>query len=102
DPWLGELIDYLDGNRRHLARRLEREAPAVDHVPPEATYLAWIDVRGTALGPEPAEELERTAGVKLSPGGDFGAPGWIRLNFATSRAILDAAIDRLVPHLVPG
>jgi cystathionine beta-lyase len=102
DSWLSDLLIHLDGNRRRLAERLASEAPAVDHAVPEATYLAWIDVRRSGLGPHPAAGLEEAAGVKLSPGEDFGSPGWVRLNFATARPILDEALDRLVPHLGPG
>ena len=59
----------------------------------EATYLAWLDVRGLGL-PDPAAACVR-AGVALSDGADFGAPGFLRLNFACTRAILREALSRL-------
>jgi cystathionine beta-lyase len=31
----------------------------------------------------------------LSDGADFGAPGFVRLNFGTRRALLDEALNRL-------
>ncbi|WP_279384554.1 hypothetical protein [Geotalea toluenoxydans] len=52
----------------------------------EATYLAWIDARGTGIE-DPAAFFEE-AGVGLSDGADFGAPGFVRLNFGCSRTLL--------------
>ena len=60
--------------------------------PVEATYLAWIDVRELALA-QPAAHFE-AHGLGLSDGGDFGAPGWLRLNFGCARATLEQALGR--------
>jgi cystathionine beta-lyase len=61
--------------------------------PVEATYLAWIDVSALGL-PDPATHFE-AHGLGLSDGADFGAPGFVRLNFGTRRAVLDEALARL-------
>lgn len=42
-----------------------------------------------------AEWLLEHAGVALVPGSAFGAPGFMRLSFATSQANLDKALDRM-------
>ena len=72
--------------RDQLARRLAADLPGVGFVPPEATYLAWLDLRAYDLGDNPAEVLLDKAGVALSAGPDFGVHGlgFARLNFATS------------------
>ena len=44
---------------------------------------------------ELAEKLLSDAGVALVPGSAFGAPGYLRLSFATSTEILADALDRL-------
>ena len=59
----------------------------------EATYLAWIDVRELGLA-DPAAHFE-AHGLGLSDGADFGAPGWLRLNFGCPRSTLDEALQRL-------
>ena len=59
----------------------------------EATYLAWIDCRGLPVAD--AHELFLEHGVALSPGGQFGAPGFVRLNFGTQRARLQEALQRM-------
>ncbi len=42
-----------------------------------------------------AEHILEKAGVALVPGSAFGAEGHLRLSYATSRDILDKALDRL-------
>ncbi len=96
--WLDETRAYLDANRKHLCARLEREAPVLRCHLPEATYLSWIDCRGLGLADRPSRAFYKRAGLALHCGHDFGDPGagFVRLNFATSRSILDEMIDRTV------
>ena len=98
EPWLDEVRAHLTAQRDHLAARLAAELPAVRFAPPDATYLAWLDFRGLGLGEDPAAALLERARVALSTGGDFGAEGagFARLNFATSRRLLDEILDRIV------
>lgn len=49
-----------------------------------------------------AEQLLERAGVALVPGSAFGAPGYLRLSFATSMKTLEAALDRLEQFLNTG
>lgn len=100
--WLDGLLDYLRANRDHLRRALPAAMPGVRVSHPEATYLAWVDFRELGLPAEPAEILLADARVALSPGIPFGGgPGFARLNFATTRAILDRAIDAMADALSP-
>ena len=71
---------------------------AVGFDTPQATYLAWLDFRAHDLGDDPAKTLLETARVALSSGLDFGeaGAGFARLNFATSRELLDEIVDRIV------
>ena len=96
EPWRHALLDYLRANRDHVLARLNA-LPGLHAGPVEATYLAWIDCRGAGLE-QPASFFE-DAGVGLYEGADFGAPGFVRLNFATRRALLDAALDRMAQAL---
>jgi cystathionine beta-lyase len=66
-------------------------------VPPEATYLAWLDCRAYGTGTQPRERFLREARVALEPGPDFGAQGsgWVRLNFGTSKRIIEEAARRM-------
>ncbi len=101
-PWHRALLDYLRGNRDRVAAAVAAET-ALRTTPVEATCLAWIDARPTGLA-DPQAALE-AAGLGLSSGRDFGAPGrydgFVRLNFGCSRALLDEALARLSAALPP-
>ncbi|BBU21791.1 MalY/PatB family protein [Mycobacterium xenopi] len=97
-PWLDELLRYLKANRDHLAQRLPELIPGVKVNTPDATYMSWVDFRALNLPAEPADYLLSKAKVALSPGIPFGAKvsaGFARLNFGTTRAILDRAITAM-------
>ncbi len=96
-PWLRDTLDYLDGNRRALAEQLPALLPQVRWSPPEATYLAWLDLRPLGWGDDPASVLLERGRVALYAGPEFGVPGrgFARLNLATSRALLGEALERM-------
>ncbi len=92
--WLAQLKDHLRDNRSILYRSIAEEMPILKIHPMEATYLAWIDCRGLGLS-DPATFFEQH-GVGLSNGADFGAPGWVRLNFGCTESRLRAALERMI------
>ena len=97
DAWLADTLATLRTNRDGLAAHVAREWPAIRHFPPEATYLAWLDCRALELGEEPYRWFLREAKVALGEGPNFGAcgAGFVRVNFATTPALLDEAIKRM-------
>ncbi|KAA1250145.1 pyridoxal phosphate-dependent aminotransferase [Mycobacterium simiae] len=102
-PWLDDLLSYLRANRNHLTRVLPELVPGLGVIAPQGTYLSWIDFRELDLAVEPADYLFSKAKVALSPGITFGAAGagFARLNFATTRVILDRAIKAIATTLCP-
>jgi cystathionine beta-lyase len=90
--WLTAQLDYLRANRDLVATRLPLPQACV-----EATYLAWIDCSGLAAA-DPWQHFLRH-GVALSPGSQFGAPRFVRLNFGTQRARLEEALARMLRAL---
>ena len=110
-PWLTSLLAGLAGHRDLLGELLAVHLPQVRYRPPEATYLAWLDCRAFGLhDPDaatddhvvsdlagPARMFLDRARVALSSGHVFGqgGAGFVRLNFATSAAILREAIQRM-------
>jgi len=92
EPWRLALIDYLSGNLELVTEAVGR-MPGFSMTPVEATYLAWIDARQSGLA-QPARFFEEH-GIGLSDGADFGAPGYIRLNFGCSRSLLVEALHRM-------
>ena len=98
NPWRHALLEVLRGHRRTLVERVSHW-PGVSMQPPEATYLAWLDLRqAEGLAPyqgSPQQVLLEEAKVALSDGADFGQPGFVRLNFGTTAVQLEAALARL-------
>ncbi len=96
--WLDALLATLDERRTQLADLLARRLPGVSWVPPQATYLGWLDCRAYGHGSAPRDLFLHRGRVALEAGPNFGAPGsgWVRLNFATSAEILDDAVERMV------
>jgi cystathionine beta-lyase len=90
--WRQALLEYLRDNRE-LVDRAVSEMPDLKAWPVEATYLTWIDARGLGVD-DPAGFFEE-AGVGLSDGAPFGAPGFVRLNFGCSRSLLHSALERM-------
>ena len=110
-PWLQALLTGLAANRDLLGELLPEHLPQVRYQPPEATYLAWLNCRALGLHTldgttqdgvvsdiaGPARMFLDRARVALSSGHVFGhgGAGYVRLNFATSQAILREAIQRM-------
>ncbi|MCK1798676.1 pyridoxal phosphate-dependent aminotransferase [Streptomyces sp. XM4193] len=118
--WLDAALRGLAANRDLLGELLAEYVPEVSWLPPEASYLAWLDC--TALGLEhdggapqsdgggpaaatgdvtaiagPAAVFLKRGRVALSSGPAFGSggSGHARLNFGTSSAILVEAVRRM-------
>lgn len=95
--WLADVVGYLDGNRALLAELVAEHLPGVEYLPPEGTYLAWLDCRALRLGDHPAEfflEHARVAGTDGALCGDAGA-GSVRFNLAMPRPLLRTAVERM-------
>ncbi len=72
------------------------ELPEVVYRPPEGTYLAWLDCTGLGLD-DPARFFLGRSRVALSDGPPFGTGNEhrVRLNFATSRALLERIVQAM-------
>ena len=89
EGWRQTLLAYLRRNRDLVAAFAE--SAGVPMPLPEASFLAWLDARAF---PDAYRRIE-AAGVGLSDGADFGAPGFLRLNFGTQRQLLAEALSRM-------
>jgi cysteine-S-conjugate beta-lyase len=100
-PWLDALLAQLDENRGLLARLLGEHLPGVRYVPPEASFLAWLDCRALGLGDDPAEAFLDRGRVALSAGPGFGTQGrgFARLNIGTSPELIEEAVRRMAVAL---
>lgn len=98
DEWLSQLKPYLIANRDHVVAELST-IEGLKMVVPEATFLLWLDFADTAHG-ENAHKKLLEAGLALNDGRSFGVTGnYVRLNFGTSRVLLDKAIKLIKESL---
>ncbi|HEX4725205.1 MAG TPA: aminotransferase class I/II-fold pyridoxal phosphate-dependent enzyme [Pseudonocardiaceae bacterium] len=103
--WLDGVLLELDARRAQLGSLVAERLPMISWHPPEATYLAWLDCGRLGSHSEPYELFLERGRVAFEPGPRFGAAvgsGFVRLNFATSSDILDAAVDRMVSAIRTG
>ncbi len=95
-PWFDTVLRQLDANRQALGAFLRTRLPEVRHRTPEGTYVAWLDFTGLNLERNVWEFLLETARVGLNNGVDFGDDDQhVRMNFATTPALLDEALGRI-------
>jgi len=97
-PWLDELLRYLEANRDFLVGYVRAKMPGVAVAAPEGTYLAWLDCRGAGLpDDDPYTFFLDRARVALNDGKTFGqgGAGFVRLNFACPRVTLTEALERM-------
>ncbi len=98
-PWLDQVLAYLQGNRDALVEFVQEKFPDAPITQPEGTYLAWIDCRALNLQPEPYQFFLDNAHVAFSGGAGFAGEGFIRVNYATTRDTLMEGMNRAARSL---
>ncbi len=97
--WLKALKLYLDENFDLLESFLQEYLPEAVFRIPEATYLAWVDLRACLPEVEDmADFFANEAGVLLEGGNDLfvgNAEGYVRLNLAMPRSIVEEGLHRM-------
>ncbi|MFN4260686.1 MAG: pyridoxal phosphate-dependent aminotransferase [Gemmataceae bacterium] len=99
-----EMHQEFAARRELVARRL-KNMPGVQLFEPEGAFYMFFRVAdhfGRTLGGKPVTNSAdfcqvalEAAHVNLVPGSAFGAEGFVRLSFATSREQLNGGLDRL-------
>lgn len=98
DDWLEQVTAYLTANRDYFIEEVRRRKLPITPLKPEASFLFWIDCRESGIDPEKVDEVfMEQAGIQLNNGLEHGEEGrgFVRMNFAVTRATLDAALDRI-------
>ncbi|WP_328635290.1 MalY/PatB family protein [Streptomyces sp. NBC_00356] len=95
--WLDALGTYLRGNLSYVAQRLAEAFPELGWTPPEAGYLAWIDLRPLGVDEEALQrELVERQRVAIMPGTAYGAAGHVRLNVGCPRSKVERGVSALI------
>ncbi len=95
EEWLDKLRHYLYDNYLMLRDFFASRLPQFKVCRLEATYLAWIDITALGMDSMQLEEwLIEHARVWINAGSMYGTDGFIRINMATSRALLAEGLER--------
>jgi cystathionine beta-lyase len=89
---------YIDANIDYACEFVARHCGPMSVVRPEGTYLLWVDCRALALSDEKLLSFFLDeAGLVVQAGGQFGqaGTGFIRMNVACPRHLLELALARL-------
>lgn len=105
EEWLGQLLDYIQGNIDFTEQFLKERIPAIGMIRPQASYLIFLDCRRLGLPqPELVNLFVDKARLALNDGTMFGrgGEGFMRLNVGCPRSVLRRALEQLeqaVSHL---
>lgn len=102
-------IEALTGSQDSVAQMLQAYSerrdwliPALNDLPgvtcatPEGAFYAFPSVKATGLTSEElTTRLLERAHVAVTPGDAFGAPGYLRLSYATSLEKLETGVERI-------
>ena len=98
-PWLDTLRGYLEENLLYIAQEVNRAFPKLNWQPPEATYLAWLDLRPLNIDDRALQKvLIEQQKVAIMPGYAYGKEGngFVRLNAGCPRSKLEQGVQRLI------
>lgn len=98
EGYVGALCSYVDGNMRYMEQYLDQRLPVLKMNHPEATYMVWVDFRGTGMTTEEIEHfIVHKAHIGVDMGSWFGpgGEGYLRFNLACPRSILKRALEQL-------
>lgn len=98
DEWLGQLLEYVQGNVDYVSDFLSANLPRVKFFRPQATYMMWLDFNGYGLSEEELwRKMTQEAQLGFNRGSDFGqdGKGFFRINLACPRSTVEEAMRRL-------
>ncbi|GAA0122812.1 PatB family C-S lyase [Clostridium faecium] len=98
EEWLTQLLDYVSGNFDFIKKYFDENIPKIKPNVPDATYLVWLDCRGLGMTNEELRDfMIHKAGLGLNEGCSFSRSlsGYMRLNAACPRSVLEKALKQL-------
>ncbi|MDO8580403.1 MAG: aminotransferase class I/II-fold pyridoxal phosphate-dependent enzyme, partial [Candidatus Omnitrophota bacterium] len=81
--------------RRDLMTSLFDNVPQVSYIKPQGAFYLFCDFSKVGNASQIAQKMLDEAYVAMVPGDSFGAPGFIRLSYATSDAQIREGVRRI-------
>ena len=97
-PWLAALMDYLKLTHDAVVAYCDAQLPGIRAIPAQGTYLLWLDCRELRMTDVELQQFfVQKAQVGMNPGRVFGqgGSGFMRLNLASPRRVIMAALERI-------
>ena len=94
--WLDQMLAYAQGNIDYMEQYLATSLPQVGMIRPQASYLVFLDFRKLGLSQAELNKLiVDKARLALNDGAMFEGEGFMRLNAASPRSVIEEAMRRL-------
>ena len=96
--WLDQCLTYIQGNIDYVDAFTREHTPKIKVIRPQASFLVWLDCREMGLSQEALVDFfVDKAHLALNDGTAFGqeGTGFMRLNVATSRSVIEQAMKQL-------
>ena len=81
--------------RREIITSAFDQIPQVDYIKPEGAFYLFCDFSKLGASLEVAKQILDDVNVAIIPGEGFGAPGFMRLSFATSEERIQEGTKRI-------
>lgn len=98
EAWRQQMLRYVEGNIDYVIDFCASHIPAIKPLRPQASFLVWLDCRGLGLTqPQLVDLFVNKAKLALNDGQMFGKEGigFMRLNVASPRQVLEQAMQQL-------
>lgn len=98
EAWRQQMLRYVEGNIDYVIDFCANHIPAIKPLRPQASFLVWLDCRGLGLTqPQLVDLFVNKAKLALNDGQMFGKEGigFMRLNVASPRQVLEQAMQQL-------
>lgn len=96
--WRRQMLRYVEENIETVEAYCRENLPGIKALPPDASFLVWLDCRGLGLTQEQLVDLfVNKARVALNDGAMFGreGEGFMRLNVGMPRSELVKILERI-------
>ncbi|KEI87247.1 putative C-S lyase [Clostridium botulinum] len=98
EEWLTQLLAYVSENFDFIKKYFDENISKIKPNVPDATYLVWLDCRELGMSNEELRDfMIHKVGLGLNEGCSFGRSlsGYMRLNAACPRSVLERALKQL-------
>lgn len=101
ETWLDELVKLLTTNRQ-LVIDAFKDRDEINVIPPEGTYLIWLDCNNMDLTHQEIKQfMAQEAKVGLNDGATFGqeGKGFMRMNIASPTPYVNKGLNKILAAL---